>query len=135
MAELGVVRRFHPSPVNEEQARPIQIAFSESHSAGIPDGESLPTEILARFAFDPLRTHSIPAATLQLRDLPPLLLSLSYAANTGDISIIISQRNRELLHLGNFALTTNNYLGIPLSEDSYLHVHINRDVPNEPINA
>jgi len=79
----SVVRRFLASRVNQAQSKPIQVAFFESHEAGIPDGEPLPTHILGRFTFDPLHTHAIPEATLPLRDLPPLLISLSYAANTG----------------------------------------------------
>jgi len=131
----SVVRRFLASRVNQAQSTPIQVAFFESHEAGIPDGEPLPTHILGRFTFDPLHTHAIPEATLPLRDLPPLLISLSYAANTGGMSLFISHRNRDLLQLGNFAPTTNSYLGFRLSDESYLHIHVNRDAPDAPGNA
>ena len=109
------------------QTTPIQVRFFESHEAGISDGEPLPTDIIARFTFDPLQTRAIPEATLPLRDLTPLLISLSYAANTGGMSLFISQSNRDLLQLGNFAPTTNSYLGLRLSDDSYLHIHFNRE--------
>jgi hypothetical protein len=115
--------------VNEISTNPIQIAFFESHADGIPDGESLPTDTLATFTFDPRQTKSIPTTTLPLRDLPPLVITLSYAANTGGVSLLITHRDRDLLHLGNF-IPTNSYVGICLSDDSYLHVHFNRDAPN-----
>ena len=114
--------------MNEILTHPIQVAFFESHAAGIPDGEPLPTDTLARFTFDPRRTESIPTTTLRLRDLPPLIISLSYAANTCGVSLLVTQSERDLLQLGNF-VPTNSYVGICLSDGSYLHVHFNRDAP------
>lgn len=118
--------------MNEAQTTPIQVAFFEAHEAGIQDGESPPADLLAQFTFDPLHTHAIPEASLPLRELPPLLISLSYAANTDGMSLFISHRNRDLLQLGNFAPTTNSYLGLRISDDSYLHIHFNRETSNAP---
>jgi|SRR5579859_6745412 len=109
------------------QLGPIKVVITEVHHGRIPDGEPIPSVRLADFTFDPLVSRSIDETTLQLRDLPPLLISLGYAAHTGGISLFIQQSGREVVDLGNFAPTTNSYLGVPLSQDTSLSVHFNRE--------
>ncbi len=109
------------------QLGPIKVVITEHHHAGVPDGEPIPDVRLAEFTFDSLISRSIDATTLPLRDLPPLLISLGYAAHTGGVTLFIGQTGREVIHLGNFAPTTNSYLGVQLSEDTSISVHFNRD--------
>src|SRR5258708_7938214 len=109
------------------QLGPIKVVIDEHHNADVPDGEPIPYVRLCEFTFDSLISRSINATTLPLRDLPPLLISLSYAAHTGGVTLCIRQAGREVILLGNFAPTTNSYLGVRLSEGTSISVHFNRD--------
>jgi hypothetical protein len=113
--------------MNAQQNEIIRVVFTEHHHAGVPDGQVIPSDRLAEFTFNPLVSRSVGEMTLRLRDLPALLISLGYAAHTGGITLYIAQSGHEVVHPGNFAPTTNSYLGIRLSDCTSISIHFNRN--------
>jgi hypothetical protein len=81
--------------VDDEKPLSIAVMFTEHRQR---PGKTESSERIADVTFDPRRSRLI-HETLTLRDLPPLFVTASYTADTGAVTVMVLQSERELLSI------------------------------------
>lgn len=81
--------------VDDNKPLSIAVAFTEFRAR--PD-KTESVERIAEFTYDPSRSR-IDQKTLTLQDVSPLLVTTSYSADSGALTVMVLQSERELLSI------------------------------------
>jgi len=117
--------RIPPWPPQEEtwgDDDPSIVVVIYEHRPRADKTES--ADMIADFTIDPRRNRSI-LQSFSVRDLPPLLVSVSYFADNRSISVMVQEGERDLLTLSSPG-PADSYVTGRLSSDIVLSILVHR---------